>query len=463
MARYTEKDVEIMIEEQKKFYLTGHTKNIEFRKKQLLKLKEKIKQYEKEILKALNMDLHKSEFEAYSNEIGIVLDSINYLVKNIDEWAKPVQVKTPVHFQPAKSFIVREPYGVVLIIGPFNYPFQLVMEPLIGAIIGGNTAIVKPSESSVHTTKIIKKMIGETFDTSYVRVVEGEKDEVTALIHASFDYIFFTGSVAVGKVVMRAAAEKLTPITLELGGKSPAIVDQTANIEVAAKRIVWGKFNNTGQTCVAPDYLFVHSSVYEKLMKAIRKTIEQFYGKNPQQSPDYGRVINERQFHRLKQLIEVEKEYITYGGSTDKTDLYIEPTILENITWSNPIMEDEIFGPILPVMKYDSLKMAIYEIQKLPKPLAAYFFSEHEKAIDYFLQELPFGGGCINDTVTHVGNPYLPFGGVGPSGVNAYHGKASFENFTHPKSIMKRSSRFSNNLLFPPYKQKVKLVRTMLK
>lgn len=300
MARYTEKDVEIMIEEQKKFYLTGHTKNIEFRKKQLLKLKEKIKQYEKEILKALNMDLHKSEFEAYSNEIGIVLDSINYLVKNIDEWAKPVQVKTPVHFQPAKSFIVREPYGVVLIIGPFNYPFQLVMEPLIGAIIGGNTAIVKPSESSVHTTKIIKKMIGETFDTSYVRVVEGEKDEVTALIHASFDYIFFTGSVAVGKVVMRAAAEKLTPITLELGGKSPAIVDQTANIEVAAKRIVWGKFNNTGQTCVAPDYLFVHSSVYEKLMKAIRKTIEQFYGKNPQQSPDYGRVINERQFHRSK-------------------------------------------------------------------------------------------------------------------------------------------------------------------
>lgn len=463
MARYTEKDVEIMIEEQKKFYLTGHTKNIEFRKKQLLKLKEKIKQYEKEILKALNLDLHKSEFEAYSNEIGIVLDSINYLMKNIDEWAKPIQVKTPVHFQPAKSFIVREPYGVVLIIGPFNYPFQLVMEPLIGAIIGGNTAIVKPSESSVHTTKIIKKIIEETFDTSYVRVVEGEKEEVTALIHASFDYIFFTGSVAVGKVVMRAAAEKLTPITLELGGKSPAIVDQTANIEVAAKRIVWGKFNNTGQTCVAPDYLFVHSSVYEKFMKAIRKTIEQFYGKNPQLSPDYGRVINERQFKRLKRLIEAEKEYITFGGSTDESDLYIEPTILENVTWSNPIMEDEIFGPILPVMKYDSLKMAIYEIQKLPKPLAAYFFSEHEKAISYFLQELPFGGGCINDTVTHVGNPYLPFGGVGPSGVNAYHGKASFENFTHPKSIMKRSSRFSNNLLFPPYKQKVKLVRTMLK
>lgn len=462
MTGYKLEDVEIMIDEQKKFFLTGHTKSIEYRKKQLSKLKEKIKKYEKEILHALNLDLHKSEFEAYSNEVGIVLDSINYLIKNIDEWAKPVKVKTPVHFQPAKSFIVRDPYGVVLIIGPFNYPFQLVMEPLIGAIIGGNTAIVKPSEATIHSTKIIKKIIEETFDTSYVRVVEGEKEEVNALIHASFDYIFFTGSVAVGKVVMRAAAEKLTPITLELGGKSPTIVDQTANIEVAAKRIVWGKFNNTGQTCVAPDYLLVHSSIYEKFVKVLQKTIVQFYGNDAQQSKDYGRMINERQFNRLKQLLKVENQNITYGGKTDEQDLYIEPTIIENITWSSPIMEDEIFGPILPIMKYDNLKLAIHQIQKFPKPLAAYFFSEHEKAINLFLEELPFGGGCINDTVTHVANPYLPFGGVGSSGVNAYHGKASFENFTHPKSIMKRSSKLANNLLFPPYKQKVKLVRTML-
>ena len=463
MTRYTAEDVEFMIEEQKKFFLTGHTKNIEFRKKQLLKLKDKIKHYEKDILKALNSDLGKSEFEAYTNEVGIVLDSINYFVKNIDEWAKPVHVKTPIHFQPAKSFIVREPYGVVLIIGPFNYPFQLVMEPLIGAIIGGNTAVVKPSETTPHTTEITKKIIEETFDTSYIRVVEGEKEEVTHLIHASFDYIFFTGSVAVGKVVMRAAAERLTPITLELGGKSPAIVDQTANLEVAAKRIVWGKFNNTGQTCVAPDYLFVHTSIYDKFVKELQKTIEQFYGENAQESDDYGRIVNSRQFTRLQNLLEAEKENITFGGKRDAEDLYIEPTLLETIDWSSPIMEDEIFGPILPIMKYDNLKYTLHQIQKLPKPLAAYFFSEHEKAIDFFLEELPFGGGCINDTVTHVGNPYLPFGGVGPSGVNAYHGKASFENFTHPKSIMKRSSKLTNNLLFPPYKQKLKLVKTMLK
>jgi len=463
MARYTAQDVETMIKEQKNFFLTGHTKDTEFRKKQLLKLKDKIKQYEKEILKALNLDLRKSEFEAYSNEVGIVLDSISYLVKNIDEWAKPVHVKTPIHFQPAKSFIVRDPYGVVLVIGPFNYPFQLVMEPLIGAIIGGNTAIVKPSESAVHTAGIIKMILEETFDSSYVRVVEGEKEEVTHLIHASFDYIFFTGSVSVGKVVMRAAAERLTPITLELGGKSPAIVDQTANLEVAAKRIVWGKFNNTGQTCVAPDYVLVHSSIYEKFVKELKKAIVQFYGKNPQKSGDYGRIINIRQLERLQKLLEAEKDNITFGGEIDADDLYIEPTVLENITWSSPIMEDEIFGPILPILKYDNLKYAIHQIQKLPKPLAGYFFSEHEKAIEYFIEELPFGGGCINDTVTHVANPYLPFGGVGPSGVNAYHGKASFENFTHPKSIMKRSSKLANNLLFPPYNHKVKLVRSMLK
>ena len=463
MFTLTESHVESMIEEQKNFFSTGHTKNIEFRKKQLLKLKEKIKAYEEEILKALNLDLHKSEFEAYSNEVGIVLDSINYLVKNIDEWSKPVYVKTPLHFQPAKSFIVREPYGVVLIIGPFNYPFQLVMEPLIGTIIAGNTAIVKPSESTIHTTAIIKKIIQETFDTSYVRVVEGEKEAVTALIHGPFDYIFFTGSVAVGKIVMRAAAERLTPITLELGGKSPAIVDQTANLEVAAKRIVWGKFNNTGQTCVAPDYLLVHSKIYDKFIKLLKKTIVQFYGENPQNSADYGRVINTRQFQRLANLLELEKDSITFGGKTDANDLYIEPTILENITWSNPIMEDEIFGPILPVLQYEKLELVIERVRKLPKPLAGYFFSEQEKAIEYFLKEVPFGGGCINDTVTHVANPYLPFGGVGPSGVNAYHGKASYENFTHPKSIMKRSSKLANNLLFPPYKQKVKLVRAILK
>ena len=272
-------DVENMIAQQRQFYFSRATKDVDFRKEQLLNLKATILKYEKEVLDALYLDLRKSEFEAYATELGIVLDSISYMVKHVDEWMKPEAVKTPIHLQMGKSFIVREPYGVTLIIGPFNYPFQLVMEPLIGAIIGGNTAIVKPSETSVHTAAIVKKIIEETFDSSFVRVVEGEKDEVTALIHASFDYIFFTGSVAVGKVVARAAAERLTPIALELGGKSPAIVDQTANLEVAAKRLAWGKFTNTGQTCVAPDYVLVHKDVYESFVKILKETIRSFYRK----------------------------------------------------------------------------------------------------------------------------------------------------------------------------------------
>lgn len=460
---FTQQDVEQMIALQRDFYFTRATKDIEFRKQQLVKLKETIKKYEPDVLQALYLDLRKSEFEAYTNEIGIVYDSIGQFLKYIDDWSRPEVVKTPLHFQPAKSYIVREPYGVTLIIAPFNYPFQLVMEPLIGAIIGGNTAIVKPSESAMHTAAIIKKIVEETFDPSYIRVVEGEKDEVTALIHAPFDYIFFTGSVAVGKIVAKAAAERLTPIALELGGKSPAIVDQTADLTVAAKRIAWGKFNNAGQTCVAPDYVLVHEAVAKKFAKLLKATIREFYGKNMQNSSDFVRIINVRQFDRLQALIDVEKANITFGGLTDRDDLYIEPTIIEGATWQSPSMEDELFGPILPILTYSHLPRAIHEIRQLPKPLAAYLFTENENAMDYFLDELPFGGGCINDVITHVGNTNLPFGGVGPSGVKAYHGKASYESFTHPKSIMQRSSKLANGLLFPPYNQKVKLVRTIMK
>lgn len=460
---FSTQDVEQMIENQRNFYFTGTTKDVEFRKQQLVNLKSTIKKYEAQVIEALALDLHKSEFEAYATEIGIVYDSISHFVKNLSAWMEPVPVKTPLHFQPAKSYIVREPYGVTCIIGPFNYPFQLIMEPLIGAIIGGNTAIVKPSEAAIHTAVIVKTILKETFSENYVRVVEGEKEEVTALIHAPFDYIFFTGSVAVGKVIAKAAAERLTPIALELGGKSPAIVDQTANLEVAAERIAWGKFNNTGQTCVAPDYVLVHEAVAKKFTKILKKTIRAFYGEDPQQSPDYGRIINVRQFDRLQKLLDAERDTLTLGGRTDREDLYIEPTVLENIDWQSPSMEDELFGPILPVMTYEQLPKAIHEIRQLPKPLSAYLFSENEKAIEYFLQELPFGGGCVNDVITHVGNSHLPFGGVGPSGVKAYHGKASFENFTHPKSIMHRSNKLANSLLYPPYKQKVKLVRTIMK
>ena len=459
----TAQQVEHMIEEQRNYYYSGATKSTEFRKKQLKRLKEVIQKYEKDVIAALKYDLNKSEFEAYSTEIGIVYDSINYFIKNLDEWVKPESVKTPLHFQPGKSFIVREPYGVSLIIGPFNYPFQLVMEPLIGAIIGGNTAIVKPSESSVQTAAIIRRILEETFPAHYVQVVEGEKETVTALIHASFDFIFFTGSVAVGKIVAKAASERLTPYVLELGGKSPTIVDQTADLDVAAKRIAWGKFNNTGQTCVAPDYVVVHEKVYAKFMKQLQKTLKSFYGKDAQQSPDYGRIINERQFDRLVELLKNEGDNVTIGGASDRNDLYIEPTIVEHVTWQSPTMQDELFGPILPIMKYTDYRRTISEIRQLPKPLAAYLFSSNDKAIDLFLQELPFGGGCINDVITHVGNTHLPFGGVGPSGSGAYHGRASFECFTHPKSILQRSTKLETGLLLPPYKKRVKLVRAILK
>ena len=463
ILNFTAQDVEQMIEAQHEFFYTGATKSVDFRKEQLNRLKRVIQHHEAEIVQALYKDLRKSEFEAYATEVGFVLDSIGFMIKHIDEWMKPEQVKTALHLMPAKSFIMREPYGSVLIIGPFNYPFQLVMEPLIGAIIGGNCAILKPSESAVHTAHVIKKIITLTFPSNYVRVVEGEKEETSALIHAPFDFIFFTGSVAVGKVVMRAASERLTPVALELGGKSPAIIDHTANLEVAAKRIIWGKFVNAGQTCVAPDYLLVHQEVKDKFVHLLKKTMTDFYGKDIQKSSDYGRIINQRQFDRLKELIRKEGSYISAGGNMDSEDLYIEPTLLEGVTWGSPSMEDEIFGPILPILTYNRLETAIQQVRKLPKPLAAYFFSENEKATQYFLDELPFGGGCINDTISHVGSSHLPFGGVGPSGMNAYHGKASFDTFTHAKSILKKSTKLPINIIFPPYKNKVKLVKSLLR
>ncbi|MFD1031167.1 aldehyde dehydrogenase [Metaplanococcus flavidus] len=456
-------DVERMIQEQKNFYYTGATRSADFRKAQLENLKQAIIANEEVVIEALERDLGKSEFEAYATEIGLVLDSIGNMQKNLDDWMEPEKIKTPLHLQPSKSFIIREPYGSVLIIGPFNYPFQLVMEPLIGAIVGGNCAIVKPSETTPHVARAVRIVLEEAFPTYFVRVVEGERDEVTALIHASFDYIFFTGSVKVGKIVMKAASERLTPITLELGGKSPAIVDQTADLDLAAKRIAWGKLMNTGQTCIAPDYVCVHESVKDEFIKKLTKTISGFYGKNAQASPDYGRIVSTSHFDRLAEIIEKEAANIVYGGKTDRSNLYIEPTVLDNISWNDPSMEDEIFGPVLPIITYQDLPLLLRQIRQLPKPLAAYMFSENERATDFFLEELPFGGGCINDTISHIVNVNLPFGGVGPSGMNSYHGKWSFETFTHAKSILKKSTKLSTNVLFPPYKNKVKYVKGILK
>lgn len=460
---FTEEEVHEMIAEQKHFYFTGKTRSVEFRKKMLLTLHEAIVEREEIILKALHKDLGKSSFESYTTEVGFVLSSISYMVKSIDDWIKPEKVKTPIHLQPAKSFITREPYGSVLIIGPFNYPFQLVMEPLIGALVAGNCAIVKPSEFAVETSRVIKELLESVYSSEYVRVVEGEREETSALIHAPFDYIFFTGSAAVGKIVMKAAAERLTPITLELGGKSPAIVDQTANLKNAAERMIWGKFLNAGQTCVAPDYILVHSSVKEALIKEMIAALRRFYGKNAEKSADFGRLIHRRHYDRLLAMLEEEKGGIIYGGNSNEETLYIEPTLFDNIEWENPIMAEEIFGPLLPILSYEDLGEAIHRIRQNPKPLAAYFFTENEQAENYFIDALPFGGGCINDTISHVGNIHLPFGGVGNSGMNAYHGKASFDLFTHAKAIMRRSTKIPMKVALPPYGNKLKLVKGLLK
>ncbi len=459
----TDETVRMIIEEQRNYFYTGATRSADFRKQQFANLKRSILENEKLITEALAKDLGKSEFEAYATEVGFILDSIGYMEKNVEEWMEPESAKTPLHLQPAKSFVIREPYGSVLVIGPFNYPFQLVIEPLLGAIAGGNCAVVKPSETTPHVASAVRKVIEDAFPPYYIRVVEGSKDEVTALIHAPFDYIFFTGSVQVGKVVMKAAAERLTPLTLELGGKSPAIVDHTADLDAAAKRIVWGKLMNTGQTCVAPDYVCVHESVKAEFMGKMIETIKSFYGKNAADSPDYGRIVNERHFDRLEKIIRSEADHIVYGGRMDRSTRYMEPVILDGVDWDSPSMEDEIFGPILPVLTYQDLPALIARIRQLPKPLAAYFFSETERAQQFFLEQLPFGGGCINDTVSHVGNTYLPFGGVGPSGLSAYHGRTSFEAFTHAKSIMKKSTKLPVNFLFPPYGKKVKLVKKVLR
>ncbi|MDW0115921.1 aldehyde dehydrogenase [Sporosarcina thermotolerans] len=456
-------NIDTIIELQQSLYLTGKTKDADFRIEMLMRLRDAIKLNEDKIHEALKKDLGKSPFEAYVTEVGFVLSSISLMIKNLREWMKPEQVKTPAHLQPAKSFIVREPYGSVLIIGPFNYPFQLIMDPLVGAIAAGNCAVVKPSEATVHTTTLINELLTELYPSDFIHVVNGGIEETNALIHAPFDYIFFTGSVTVGKIVMKAAAERLTPLTLELGGKSPVIVDQTANIKIAAERIVWGKFLNNGQTCVAPDYILVHETVKDKLIKEIVNCIRDFYGEEVSASVDYGRIVNSKHFDRLSELIQKEKKNIVFGGKMDRDDLFISPTILDNVTWSNPSMEDEIFGPILPILTYQNLGGVIHRIQKLPKPLSAYLFSENTQAREYFLGNLPFGGGCINDTISHVGNIHLPFGGVGASGMNAYHGKASFDLFTHSKSILKKSTKLSVRMGFPPYGNKLSLIKRIIR
>ncbi|CAH1199575.1 aldehyde dehydrogenase [Paenibacillus sp. JJ-223] len=459
----TSPEVEEILELQQQFYRSGSTRSPEARIERLIWLKDAIRKYEKPLTEALYQDLGKSEFESYTTEIGFMLDSISHTIRNVKRWAKPKKVKTQLALIGSKSYIIPEPYGSVLIIGPFNYPFQLLIEPLVGAVAAGNTAVLKASEHTPAVSAVVRDIITSVFEPGYVQVIEGAKDTTTALIQAKFDYIFFTGSVPVGKIVMEAAAKNLIPVTLELGGKSPVIVDEHADLKVAAQRIMWGKLLNTGQTCIAPDYLLVHERVKQTLIEEMKAAVHSFYGSDVRHNRDYGRIVNEAHFKRLSHLIERDKAHLIFGGQTDEADRFISPTLLDVESWEAASMEDEIFGPILPIISYHDIDEAIAGILKLPKPLALYLFTSDKQVQEKVLQEVSFGGGCINDTITHVANPRLPFGGVGNSGIGGYHGRYSFETFSHVKSILRKSTRLNLPILYPPYAGKLQTIKRLLK
>lgn len=453
-------EYEGLVRRQKDFFKTGKTKKTSFRIFYLGKLLKWMDDNEERILKALNKDLGKSSTEGYMTEIGMVKEEIRFTMKHLSRWAKPKRVRTPMSQFPSTSFIYREPYGVVLIMAPWNYPFQLTVAPLIGAISAGNCAVLKPSSYSVNTSEIIRDMICEVFPSCYVTVVTGGRDQNEALLNEKFDYIFFTGSPKVGKSVLEKAAKHLTPVSLELGGKSPCIVDETADLRTAARRIVWGKFLNAGQTCVAPDYVLVQHSVKKKLTHYIEKQIQKMYGQNPLDNPEYPSIINQRHFKRICGLINETK--VICGGKTDSQALKIEPTVMDGITWDDAVMKEEIFGPVLPIMSYYDLREAVSAIDAQSRPLALYLFTKDKKREAYILKMLSYGGGCINDTIVHLASPYLPFGGVGQSGMGKYHGKASFDTFTHEKSILKKSLLVDIPFRYPPFQNHLKIIKKLM-
>lgn len=448
---------------QKEFFNNHETLDINFRINTLKKLKMIIKENEELIIEALYKDLRKSDFEAFATEIGILYDELNLHIKKLKSWAKKEKKKTPIIHFPAKSYIYKEPYGVVLIIGPFNYPFQLIISPLIGAISAGNCAIIKPSENSVNTALLLEKLINENFNENYIKVVNplGGKETVSYLLDLKFDYIFFTGSIKVGKIIAEKASKNLIPITLELGGKSPCIIDETANLDLAAKRIVWGKFLNAGQTCVAPDYILIEKSIKDYFLMSLKSEIIKQFGSNIKSSPDFPRLINKASLDRVKSYLNDGDVY--FGGSYNDEDLYLEPTILTNIKNDSKIMEEEIFGPILPIIEYSTIDDAINYIRSKEKPLALYYFSENKNSINKVLSNVSSGGATINDTIIHVASSTLPFGGVGLSGIGEYHGKASFDTFSHNKSIIERGTFLELPFRYAPYKKKISLLKKLMK
>ena len=448
-----------IIRKQKAFFQSGATRPYALRRKQLLKLKTMLETNEHKIMDALQADLHKSDFEAYTTEIGILIQSLNHALRNLKTWMKDDTVKRPLFLRFTKATIKKDPKGTVLIIGPYNYPVQLLLEPLIGALAAGNTAILKPSEFTENTEKVLKELITQTFDANIVSVITGGVEETQKLLEYPFDHIFFTGSARVGKLVYKKAAEHLTPVTLELGGKSPCIIDKSANLDIAAKRIVFGKFINAGQTCIAPDYLLVDETVKNDLLTKLINTLKQFY---PDPKKTLSRIVNRKHFNRITNLI--EKDKIVHGGDHDIETLYIEPTILDGVTFDDAIMQEEIFGPLLPIIQYDDIDQVLDTLKTKPRPLALYVFAEDNDASENILNSLNFGNGAVNDTILQVANPNLPFGGTGMSGFGHYHGKASFDTFTHLKSLIDKSTSIDPPITYPPYsKRKMALIRRLLK
>ncbi len=446
-----------IVQKQKKFFNTGKTRDISFRISQLKALQRAIRENEECLLQAINIDLRKPAFEVYGSEIIQVQDEIRYALRHVRKWTQQQRVPTTIINVPGKSYIQPEPYGTVLLFSVWNYPINLTLIPLVSAIAAGNCAIVKPSECSEHTSACIAQMIHKTFVQEYITVIEGGPDICQELLNEKVDYIFFTGSTRIGKTVMEAAAKKLIPVTLELGGKSPCIVDNEVSLSLAAKRIVWGKFCNTGQTCVAPDFLLAHRDIKDALIREMKRYIVQFYGDDPYTSPDYGRIINKRHFEKLKTYL--QKGTIVIGGEVKEEERYISPTIIDSVTFDDPVMQEEIFGPILPVVAYSDLSDAIEMIREYPKPLALYIFTNNKKKELQVLKGIPFGGGCVNDTLCQFMGVHLPVGGIGCSGIGRYHGKAGFDTFSHKKSLFKGSCLVDIPLRYPPFGNKHKLLK----
>lgn len=458
----TEQEIKNLVTRQSKYFQTGATLPVSARITALRRLYSAISSNEKEIHNALKKDLEKSGFESYMCETGLVLEEISYMLKHIQRFAGEKKVRTPLAQFHSRSYQKPSPYGVVLIMSPWNYPFMLTLSPLVDALAAGNTAVVKPSAYSPYTSEVLQKILSQCFDPQYAAVVTGGRAENTCLLKEHFDYIFFTGSQAVGKEVMRNAAEHLTPVTLELGGKSPCIVDQTADIKLAARRIVFGKYLNCGQTCVAPDYIYCHHSVKDRLIKEVQKQIQKQYGKQPLRNPNYGKIINEKHFDRILGLIDEKK--VVYGGNSDRKTLRIEPTVLDHVTFQDAVMQEEIFGPLMPILTFDNLDDVIRKINSLSHPLALYFFTSDKSAAKKVTSRCGFGGGCINDTIIHLATTEMGFGGFGESGMGAYHGKIGFDTFSHYKSIVDKKTWIDLPMRYQPYqKLQEKMVRFFLK